>query len=231
MQPAPVTKTFTGPVIVAATGPSLTSNAAWLIRLARWFGPFSVVTVSDAHRLIPSADCLYSCDAAWWKVHEGAKGFTGERWSSHGLDDKTNDKEACAKEHGLQLVGGRHGVGFSTNPSHIHYGSNSGFQAVNLAILKGATAIVLAGFDMKRAGGKVHFFGDHPQGLRNNDQFDGFIKAFEQANPPPVPIINGTPGSALTCYPVMELGEALREVGGDWYRAVPHGLAGGRGSV
>ena len=231
MQPAPVTKTFNGPAIVAATGPSLTSNAAWLIRLARWFGPFSVVTVSDAHRLIPTADALYSCDASWWKAHQGAKDFKGERWSSHGLDDKTNDKLECAAEWDLKLCGGRHGVGFSTNPAHIHYGSNSGFQAVNLAMLKGATAIVLAGFDMRPVDGRIHFFGDHPPGLRNGGSYEGFIKAFEQANPPPVPIINGTPGSALSAFPIMPLGDALADIGGDWHRAVPHGLAGRYGQA
>lgn len=224
MTPPPVIKTFDGPCIVVATGPSLTDSAASLIRLARWFGPFYVIVVSDAHRMIPTADALYSCDESWWKVHDGAKAFRGERWSSHGLDDKTNDKQACAERYGLKLVGGKHGVGFSTDQRHLHYGGNSGFQAVNLAILKGATAIVLAGFDMRRAGGKVHFFGDHPAGLRNNDQFDGFIKAFEQANPPPVPIINGTPDSAMKCYERLTLWDALDKTSRDWHRAVPHGF-------
>jgi hypothetical protein len=40
----------------------------------------------------------------------------------------------------------------------IHYGGNSGFQAINLAVLMGARRIVLTGYDMKPgADGRKHW--------------------------------------------------------------------------
>lgn len=207
-----VSADWNAPVIVAASGPSLTKDVAWEARKARWFGPWRIVAVSDAWRLLPLADILYSCDAEWWNVHEGVPAFRGEKWSSQGDDkEKNDDKYDVADKYGLKLVRGRQGVGFSTNPDLIHYGSNSGFQAVNLAVLKGATKIVLVGFDMREVEGKRHFFGDHPAGLRNHGEYRNFIRAFEQATPP-VPIINATPGSALKCFPMMDLRDALADL-------------------
>jgi len=203
---------WSGPVIVAASGPSLTDDVARKCRKARWFGPYRIVCVSDAYRRFVNADILYSCDAEWWNVHDGAPDFKGEKWSSH--DPKPgsgNDKRQAAERWGLNLVLGKHGLGFSTNPEVIHYGHNSGFQAVNVAILKGATKVVLVGFDMREVDGRRHFFGDHPAGLRNHGNYQNFIKAFENACPTPVPIINATPGSALTCFPMMPLEEALED--------------------
>lgn len=209
--PQKIIKDWSGPVIVAASGPGLTKEVAWTARKARWFGPYRIIAVNDAYKLFPNSDILYACDAAWWDVHEGAKNFNGERWSSFSGDKTANDdKRACADKWGLNLVRGAHGVGFSADPDLIHYGQNSGFQAVNLAILKGATKIVLIGFDMREVNGRRHFFGPHPSPLRNSGDYKTFIRAFERAESP-VPIINATPGSALKCFPCMTLEEALAD--------------------
>lgn len=211
VEPQKIKPDWNCPVVVAASGPSLSKDVAWEVRKARWFGPYRIVCVNDAYKLFPNGDILYACDEAWWNVHEGAEEFRGERWSSQGDDKRHNDdKYKCAERWGLNLVRGKHSPGFSADPGLIHYGSNSGFQAVNLAIHKGATKIVLVGFDMREVNGHRHFFGPHPPSLRNSGDYKNFIRAFEQA-PAPVPIINATPGSALTCYPMMSLEEALDE--------------------
>ncbi len=168
-----------------------------------------VVAVNDAYMLLPFADVLYACDAKWWDVHRGAAGFAGEKWSSHGIG--SNDKLKAAERWGLKVMLGAARPGFSFGPGIIHYGSNSGFQAVNLALQLGATRIVLVGFDMRPAGdGRRHFFGDHPPPLRNPSSFDGFIRAFEEAAkllPPYIEIRNATPGSALECFASVNLAE------------------------
>jgi hypothetical protein len=205
--PAPVARRWEGQtVVVAAPGPSLTAEVAERCR------GFPVIAVQDAYRLIPWADVLYGCDAAWWNIHggRGAGDFAGEKWSSH--DGGTNDKTLAAETYGLHLVAGAHGEGFSTDPAAIHYGSNSGFQAVNLAILWGAARIVLVGFDMRTVDGKRHFFGDHPPGLTNEADFASFIPPFVRAAaalPAGVSIVNATPDSALTCFPMGALDDAL----------------------
>ena len=109
-----------------------------------------MIAVNDAYRLFPDAAVLYACDSEWWDVHGGCPDFAGEKWSSHSVDaGGHNDKREVAKKYGLKLVEGRDRDGFSFDPACIHYGSNSGFQAVNLAILFGAKRIVLVGFDMR----------------------------------------------------------------------------------
>lgn len=191
---------------MAATGPSLTPEVAEACRGHR------LIAINDAYKLIPFADVLYACDAAWWDVHQGANGFRGERWSSHGKPGH-DDKRACADRWGLNIVGGAEREGFSADHRLIHYGSNSGFQGINLAILFGARRIILVGFNMQAPKGTpVHFFGDHPKGLYNNRDYDRFIPAFDEAAkslPPGVEIINCTPGSALRCFPMADLKDAL----------------------
>jgi hypothetical protein len=181
--------------IVAASGPSLTPEVAELCKGNK------IIAVSDAYLLLPFADYLYACDAVWWD--EKRPVFAGEKWSSH--DPWSNEKRECAKRHGLRLIDGNSGQGFSFKKGLIHYGANSGFQAVNLALQFGATDIVMVGFDMRSVDGKSHFFGEH-QRLRNpTPDFAIFIKHFEKAAkllPEGIRIVNATPGSALTCFPL-----------------------------
>jgi hypothetical protein len=154
---------------------------------------------------------MYACDRAWWKVHKGCPNFKGEKWSSHG--DKTyNNKLETAEAYGLELVHGRRGKCFSLDPTYIHYAGNSGFQAINLAILFGYTMLPLVGFDM-RVGAKAHFFGNHPRGLANRNPYDAWLGRYKlaaKALPPHIKIINCTPGSALKCFPRADLSEVLK---------------------
>lgn len=196
------------PCIVAASGPSLTPEVARRCQVAlRW----RVLCVQDAYRLMPWADALYGCDAKWWEVHDGTD-FRGEKWSTHedGIESG-NDKSEAASRYGVRLVRGKAADEFSTDPEVIHYGSNSGFQAVNLAMLRGVSRIALVGFDMKVTGGKAHFFGDHPKPLHNRTDYNDFIQRFTYAAKfVKLPIVNCTPGSALTCFPMVDLDEELR---------------------
>jgi hypothetical protein len=198
---------WSGRCIIAASGPSLTEDVAALCRGER------VIAVNDAYRLLPYADVLYACDSAWWDLHRsGPIGWVGERWTSHGLSPK-NDKRAIADSLGLHVIAGEDRPGFSRDPARIHYASNSGFQAVNLAILFGADPIILVGFDMRAVDRKSHFFGEHKAPLRGNAQFGQwcakFAKAAEMLGNSPR-IVNCTPQSALTCFPMMPLPDALQ---------------------
>ena len=157
---------------------------------------------------MPWADVLYGCDARWWDAHDGCMDFEGERWASHNNTLSSDDKIETADKYGLNLVRGGAEAGFSTDQSLIHYGDNSGFQAVNLAILFGSAYIVLVGFDMRHVSGRSHFFGDHPRGLFQRQEYESFARKFEPA-PTGVTIINATLNSALRCYPMMILEEAI----------------------
>lgn len=208
-----ISKRWTGFCIVAAPGPSLTEDVAQACK------GFPVVAVNDAWRRIPWAEVLYACDRSWWDYHQGCPGFVGEKWSSHG-NAMHDNKLDVAERFGINLVAGKDEEGFSLDPALIHYGSNSGFQAVNVALhLLGRPRrgrIALVGFDMRMVDGKRHFFGEHPPGLRQTQ--DGYQKwplKFARAAemlPFGIEIVNCTPGSALTCFKAMDLRDALPAV-------------------
>ena len=168
---------------------------------------------------MPWADKLYGCDARWWDQYNGTD-FEGEKWSTHGDANASNDKRPQAEKYGLKLLQGRREDGFSLDPGVIHYGDCSGFQAINLAILTGSTYIVLVGFNM---GGKGHFFGDHPQPLFNQDDYAQWVPHFDKAAemlPDYIKIINATPDTSLHSFPEKSLDEAIGDYCLYWHRPV-----------
>lgn len=211
-------------VVIAATGPSLTDEVVADVGDARMSGQLQrVIAVNDAYRLMPWADVLYACDAAWWNHHRPA--FAGEKWApkpwaKHVASGDVGDegKEQIAAEQGVTLIEARMSDRWSTDPTWIAYGSNSLFQAVGLALHWTAPAgkIVLVGADMRTIGrgkdAKRHFFGDHPEPLSNAADFRKFIPAFDAASKhllPGVEIVNATPGSALKTFRSASLADAL----------------------
>lgn len=194
--------------IVAATGPSLTPEVAEACR------GHHVVAVKDAWRRLPFAEVLYAVDRWWIEHFEGCPEYGGEKWSSHST--RINEKFDLAEKYGFRLVAGAIAEGLSVNPALIHYGSNSGFQGINMALhfLSGPRKrIALVGFDMQEVNGQGHFFGDHP-GRQHRGQYKGFIKEFDRAAetlPDGVEIINCTENSALTCFPKARLEDVLAD--------------------
>jgi hypothetical protein len=192
--------------------------------MARLQDQWRVIAVQDAYRRMPWADAVYGCDPRWWNLHQDCGGFKGEKWSTH-HDDESNHKFEQADAYGLRLVRGDHGDEFSFDPGLIRYGSNSGFQAINLALLKGCRYIVLVGFDMRHVGGQGHFFGDHPEGLHNRTDYESFLPHFRRGAkslPADVRIVNCTPDSALDCWPMMDLESAIADDRLLRHRAVAH---------
>lgn len=178
---------------------------------------WKTIVVQDAYRLMPWADVLYGCDPKWWKHHNGTN-FAGEKWSTHdGSSGSSNHKTEAHKKWGVKCVKGVMAAseGFSLDPEIIHYGNNSGYQAINLAILFGAEHIILIGFDMQRTNGKAHFFGNHPNGLDSGSNYSEFIRHFDKAAellPDDIKIVNATHGSALRCFRRMSFKNAMQEV-------------------
>ncbi|WP_375591594.1 hypothetical protein [Chitiniphilus eburneus] len=92
-----------------------------------------------------------------------------------------------------------------------HY-ANSGGGAVSLAISRGATRIVLLGYDMQHTGGATHWHGDHPGTLGNAGKVATWPAQFERLRRrhPDIEIINASRETALTCFPRQPLASALR---------------------
>ena len=143
------------------------------------------VAVSDAYRLAPWAEALVSVDKAWWIHHRPQ--FEGRRFSLLPVPGMETERL----------------TGMTTD-------TNSGLRGIEIAVMLGATEVLLLGFDL----GGTHFFGRHPEpALKNTDtrpgRFEAFMRQFAGYRPKGVKIINCTPGSALTCYPRADLDACL----------------------
>lgn len=187
-------------VVIAAGGPSLT--AAQLEMVCR--AGCRLIVVNNAWQLAPWADLLYACDRTWWQHYRPA--FTG---------DKATASPEAAFDFGARWVRGRKGAALSSDPEVIALAANGGHQAANIAALRTGFEgrALLLGFDMKPgAGGLKHWHGSHAGRLDRGMPYGKWIKHFEEAAdslPPSFSIINCTPGSALPCFPMADLADAL----------------------
>lgn len=152
---------------------------------------------------------MYACDITWWRHHfpRIATAFAGELWTV---------SEAARDHYGLRWIYGQEGGGLSPDPSYIHTGMNSGYQALGLAALFGARRIVLLGFDFcVGPGGRRHWHGDHPKTLGNAppNNYGRWIRAMDalaaDLKRAGVEVINASRKTALKCFPRRDLSEAL----------------------
>jgi hypothetical protein len=155
---------------------------------------------------------VYACDPGWWKHHgeQVVREFHGERWT-HRKESNDEEVNEVVARFELQTMLGVHGRGLGR--TRMHFGDNSGYQAVNLAYLWGARRILLLGYDMQRTGGKSHWFGDHPQDLNVGSEYEDWRDRFRilarDLEAEGIEVINCTRETALDCFPRMELERAL----------------------
>lgn len=188
-------------VVIAAPGPSL-NEADLKAAKAK-----PLLCVGDAYRLAPWADAIYHADYDWWAAtptdgplphHEAALYTGGIRYTQ---------SHAAAEAFGLECIPCKRLPGFGAEC--LHSGGNSGFQAINLAILMGAEKIVLTGFDYGSTD-KKHFFGDHPGSLNRPHAYAAWLVYLRDAcKRSPVPIINASRETAIDFLPRMTMDQAL----------------------
>jgi hypothetical protein len=183
--------------VILAGGPSLTQSDVDLTKDS------IVIAINDCYQIAPWATYHYFCDSKWWQWHKDRsdyQSFQGIRITQDTVD-----------EPGVFKIQGTHKPGLSESPDLIHFGSNSGFQALNIAVLMGASRILLLGYDMKIARtGAAHWFGDHPDKVRSNypSWLSNFSIAADQLKGK-VEVINCSLDTALQCFPKMRLADAL----------------------
>lgn len=177
-----------GDCVVIATGQSLTLKDVEYIK-----GKCPVIVVNDSHRIANWADILYASDNTWWDYYKGVPEFKGLKITR----DRNGGLEAAKKWDLLPVKLDISKKGFSHDPTYIHSGNNSGYQACNLAMLFGATRLLLLGFDMK---GESHWFGDHPKELKRRHIYKTWLRKFNEVKQDGFEIINCTRDTALTCF-------------------------------
>ena len=87
---------------------------------------------------------------------------------------------------------------------------NSGIGSIGLAIYGGASNIILVGYDCQITNGKVHWHGNHPNGLANATRLKDWPKTFAKfAKTVTVPIFNASRLTALDCFERVKLEDVL----------------------
>ena len=207
-----------GTVVCLATGPSLKPADVDYCREKA-----TVIAVNDAWKLAPWADVLYSSDQYWYPTHRWVPQFYGLKvWMPEVEGNKFRIYERKGSQFrtteqrpdGVLFLKRTGETGVEWSPHGLRSLKNSGGSAINLAVHLGARRIVLLGYDMG-ATGQGHFFGSHPQGLRNTRKdtylvFQHMIATMvEPLRERGITVINATRRSALTCFPMMPLQQAL----------------------
>lgn len=202
-------------VVCAATGPSLDDEQLQVIRQQQQAGRWRVIAISDNYRRAPWADVVYACDLAWWKVHHAQvakEAPEAEYWACCNV---------AADRFGLHRVRSANRPGLGT--WQVHTGGNSGYSAINLAFLFGATRILLVGYDMQATGGKKHWFGDHPARLVQVQLFDEWLHRFKalgtDLRAAGIQVINCTRQTALREFPLSTIEDEAHHHAEDVLRA------------
>ncbi len=183
-------------------GPSLRREDVEKLKFRR------VIAINDSYLLAPWADILYFCDAKWWNANRFQ------------VNDVFRGPRIVTMQNaipGVSMVRCTGDVGLETDPAAIRHGSNSGYQAINVAYHLGVKRIVLLGYDMQvPQNGKMHWCARgevrSPEGFHNTLQkvmlpkFDSLVKPLAEAG---VIVVNCTPNSALTCWPTVTLEQVL----------------------
>lgn len=186
------------PCVILGGGPSLPKALVPRLR-----GRARVIAVNDAGLVLaPWADVLYFSDKQWheWNRAELGK-YEGPLLLSRSPVDDAR----------VRLIGRTLRMPLSTKPD-ILAGVCGGSNAINLAFLRGASPIILLGFDMRP--GNWHL--RHKKPPRPNAHSHDFIPALKrmavELEKTGCRVINATPGSALQCFPIMEPERALEGI-------------------
>jgi Protein of unknown function DUF115 len=185
---------------IVASGPSL---AAWQVEYLR--GKAKVIACNGSFQAMTYPAIVYGCDESFWKHYAAAVKAAGhECWTQHAK---------AARKYGLNWIKSVDKPGLPDTPDMLHFGGNSGYQAICLAVCMGAERIILIGFDMQETGGRWHWHDD----LRGVEGKDPIIARWAKAFPPladglrqrGIETINCTIETALNCFPRADLRNVL----------------------
>ncbi len=183
-------------VYIIGGGPSLKNMDLSQIQNKR------IIGVNNAYQLGEWVDVCWWGDCPWWRQHaERLKKFPGL-------------KIHCCNRHAIRpdtkrLLRGRP-LGIDLRPEYVAWNNSSGASAVNLAVHFGAKRIVLLGFDMKKGpNGENNWHTEHKNYEPDWNPYDRFLKVWphirKDAKKIGVEILNATPDSALTLFPMVKL--------------------------
>lgn len=171
--------------------------------------PGRIIACNEAGLTVrPDADILFFADRRWHEWNRNRlRLYRGPRLVT--VSEIKNAGDARIHRLFRAKVGMNPRTTLSTR-THKLAGWCSGGLAINLAYLLGAREIVLIGFDMNDEG-KSNFHQKHKHPPKEGRRAGKFIPGIEAMAPglrkAGVIVINCTPGSKLTCFPIMSLAQ------------------------
>ncbi len=194
-------------VFILGGGPSLRGFDAEVLRgrgrviATNEAGLAGVAGADDEKPHAPWADVLYWADKRWFN------------WNRDRLGEHTGTYKIARfapevpTEHDIKVLP-QGGAPLSEDPTRLA-GFCSGGAAINLAYLFGAGRIVLLGFDMHADARGDNWHRRHKQGTDKARYVTHFMPPIAAMAWPlkqrGVEVINCTPGSALSCFPIVPL--------------------------
>lgn len=198
-------------VVCVGSGPSLTEAQAARVAAAHATGQVRVIAINRAWERTPFADLLWGCDARWWHWDSGQRAlsqFVGVVATQDGraVAEFPRLKWLEASEDTTQPVdsAARHG-GFDARPGYVRTGRNGGYQALHLAVQRGARRVLLLGYDQRPApDGRTHWHEPHPKATPPETYARLTLPCWPTILSPALDhgcsIVNVTPGSAIGCF-------------------------------
>lgn len=189
--------------IIIASGPSAKDAD-----LEPHRGKAKFIAINESWKLVPWADVLLVADGMWWYKNKGMQKFKGMKFTCD---------SGCHQHFGINLLR------FNKNQPHlvvdrpgiVGMGGNSGFYAINLAIMFHCKRIALVGFDMTLKHG-THWHGEHPPGMSNptKQRIEKWRNALDEEAAAlkgmGVQVINTSAASALKNFVKLPLPEAMQ---------------------
>lgn len=164
-----------------------------------------VIAINSSYRIANSQDLLFFTDNSWFEQHQPVI----DLWRGYVVTLSRHAKAAMPQK--VRRIECEEGAAFVPGRTPVRLGRSSGQTAISLAILLGATRVVLLGYDMRMVEGRSHHHDDHSHDndsdlRRYANSFGGWAQATAEAG---VEVLNATPGSALTEFPFRSLDDVL----------------------
>lgn len=193
---------------------------------SRLIGKGRIITINKGFLATPFADICFFMDERFYREWIVEGGFGSE------IVDKFRafpGLKVFLDIHGRNYwhevyhirdhPGGREGISSSLQEG-LYHGGNSGYAALQLAIVLGCNPIYLLGYDMKFGqDGKTHWHEGYPANkdespLPGEQTYHGFASNFMNLAPKlkekGIKVINLNPDSGLKCFEFGDIGDVLK---------------------
>lgn len=185
-------------VFLVAGGPSLTGFDWERLRGRK------IIAVNRAFEVLSFAQVIYFTDYRFFEWHRDGILAHPAHWKIAGNNRVTDPR--------IRRLTTKGKGGLSTDPAVLHHGANSGYAAINLAVLMGAARLILLGYDLGWHKGRDHWHENHLVPSRET-QLERMLPFYETLPAAladaGVEVVNCSPISRLTMFTQCDIDAVL----------------------